>query len=118
MKKFIPFIACVLLCSCSDAFINHKLTFEKAGACGNDQGGIQMLSNINGERYTFDECMNDSFDGKTYTVTRSGDSIFVKFPKGSGAQSRFTITIDIDAKPAYHHIFFEDREVKVVPAKL
>lgn len=106
----------IFFSSCSSSFINHDLKYEKIGECGKENVPIRMISNINGERYEFQQCMNSDFNGKAYTITRDGDSIKVNFPKDGASQSLFRVTLDIDAKPAYHHIFLDGREIKVVPA--
>ena len=112
--KYISYLAVVLLlASCSDSFINHKLKYEKLGACKSQEGPIGIESNINGQRYTFEQCMDDGFTGKEYTVERRADSIFIGFPKSGARQSRFTVTMDIDAKPAYHYIAFDGRPVLI-----
>lgn len=112
---FLLTISCLFF-SCSDSFINHKLKFEKAGDCTGEMKPIRMISNINGERYEFDCCMDGDFDGKAYSVERKGDSIIVGFPKTSGKkQSLFNLTLDIDAKPRYGHIILDGRELIVVP---
>ena len=117
MKYLLGLTISVLLFSCSDSFINHKLSFEKAGHCATAQPGIKMISNINGERYQFDCCMDEDFNGKNYIVERKGDTINVSFPKASAKQSLFKITLDVDAKPAYHLINIDGREVHVVGAE-
>ncbi len=117
MKYYLSLFLVVTLVSCSDAFIKHEMKVEKLGPCVDDRGAIQMLSNINGERYTFNECLEAGFDGKNYNVERNGDSIYVKFPSAAlaGDKQLFKLTLDVDAKPAYHHIFLNGREVHVVP---
>ena len=117
MKYAFTIISCCLLFSCNDPFTNHKLKYEKASDdCSGMSESIKMLSNINGERYEFYTCINDGFDGKNYTVTRMGDSIVVDFPKSATTKmSAYKLTLDVDAKPAYHHIILDGRGVSVVP---
>jgi len=117
MKYALAIIICCLLFSCNDPFINHKLKYEKAGDdCNAIAETINMVSNINGERYEFYTCINDGFDGKNYTVTRVGDSIVVHFPKSANNKmAAYKLTLDVDAKPAYHHIILDGRELTVVP---
>ena len=118
MKYILVIFCAALLFSCSNSFINHELKYEKQGECRPLQKDIQMISNINGERYQFLCCMDDDFDGKAYTVNRSGDSIVVSFPKtATKKQSLYSLVLDIDAKPAYHHIFLDGNEVLVVPSE-
>ncbi len=103
----------IIFSSCNDAFINHKLTYEKIGACTDEKPPVKMLSNIAGERYEFVSCLNDDFDGKNYLVERKGDSIVVNFPNTAAAKSAFKLTLDIDAKPAYRHIILDGSEILV-----
>ena len=113
MKYISLVFTAAIFCSCSDSFINHSLTYEKLGACSNEITPVKMLSNVNGERYELISCINNNFDGKNYLVERKGDSILVTFPKDNAERSSFKLTLDIDAKPVYHHIFLEGKEVLV-----
>jgi len=80
---------------------------------------VKMISNINGERYEFQYCLSDGFDGKNYTIERSGDSLLVKFPIATGKTALYKLTLDIDAKPAYHHITLGagGQTITVLPAE-
>ncbi len=111
-------IAVILLCtSCSDQFINHKMQIEIAGECVSDPSTIKMISNINGERYEFYECLSDSFDGKNYSIDRRGDSLVLVYPTMEGHKSRFKIILDIDAKPAYHFMVLGNQTLVIAPAE-
>jgi hypothetical protein len=114
MKYILLIFTVAILSSCGDgSFINHTLEFRKTGDCIPGEKVVNMLSNIAGERYEFEACLDANFDGKNYNVERKGDSIIVSFPKTATAQSAFKITLDIDAKPEYHHIFLDGKEVIV-----
>jgi hypothetical protein len=116
MKLIILTLLILSLASCSNSFINKKLQFEKIGACNNDVLPTKMISNINGERYEFNYCLDENFDGTNFTVVRSGDSLLVQFPTASKNTALFKLTLDIDAKPAYHHIKLGDGQtIEVVP---
>lgn len=117
MKKLLLPAFLFLLLSCGNApFVKHELKFEKKGGCGPFDPSVRMLSNINGERYELDACMDDDFDGKNYQLSRHGDSLLVSFPKSaSKKQALFHLTMDIDANPAYHYISLDGRSVTVVP---
>ena len=118
MKYAIMFTCCCFLFSCSDSFINHDLKSEKIGDCAVFSESIKMISNINGERYEFLSCIDDGFDGKNYTLVRKGDSVIVDFPKTAAQKkSLYKLILDVDAKPNYHHIILDGREVTVVPAE-
>jgi hypothetical protein len=118
MRYTLVIISCCFLFSCSDSFINHELKFEKLGDCGNYSQTVNMISNINGERYQFFSCIDDNFNGKNFTLVRRGDSVIVDFPKTAAQKkSLFKLILDVDAKPNYHHIILDGREVTVVPAE-
>ena len=115
MRYIVIITCCCLLFSCSDSFINHHLKFEKKGDCSNIPQPIKMISNINGERYEFLCCMDEGFDGKNYTVVRTGDSIIVNFPKtATKKRVEYNLILDIDAKPNYHHIILDGQELTIV----
>ena len=118
MKYALSIICCCFLFSCSDSFINHSLKFEKLGDCSRERGPVEMISNINGERYKFDCCMDNDFDGKGYTVERKGDSVIVSFTKTTEKkQAEYNLILDIDAKPNYHHIILDGEELTIVPSE-
>jgi hypothetical protein len=90
------------------------LKYEKLGDCTEFSRSINMISNINGERYEFFSCIDDGFEGKNYTVDRKGDSIIVNFPKTASAKKAlYKLTLDIDAKPRYRWIVVDERSVAI-----
>ena len=117
MKCFITLTIIVLLSSCSDSFINHTLKAERTGECNQQRQAVKMISNINGERYEFGYCLEDGFNGRDYKLERKGDSLVLSFPGPSTKMAMYKLTLDIDAKPAYHHILLGDQMVEVVGAE-
>jgi len=116
MKKFfILTTAIFLLCSCSNSFINHEMKAEKIGVCTDQKAPIKILSNINGERYEFQYCLEEDFDGKNYSIERNGDSLIVKFAAPTKPTALFKLILDVDAKPPYHHIKLGDQTLTIVP---
>ena len=87
------------------------------GECTGQTSSIKIESNINGERYEFEYCLDDGFDGKSYTIERKGDSLIVSFPKPAAKPALYKLILDIDAKPAYHHIVLGDKTLEIVPAQ-
>lgn len=108
MKYCIILSLTALLFSCSNApFINHKLQAEKINVCTDklSPSNIRMNMNVIGERYEFECCLEEGFDVKNYTIERTVDSVFVKFPSIEGKVTAFyKIVLDIDAKPSYSYI--------------
>lgn len=110
------FVGVILLCcSCSDAFIKHRMEFQKNGSCTTPDPAIRMQSNTNGERYQFSVCLPESFSGTEYQIDRRGDSLWLHFTAPGARNTACMITLDIDAKPAYHYIEIEGQGIQVVP---
>jgi hypothetical protein len=103
MKYILTASLILLLSSCGpDTFINHEMKAEKIGTCTNDAVPVKMTGNINGERYD-------------YTIERSGDSLLVKFPATTKKTVLYKLTLDVDAKPAYHHIKLGEQTLEIAP---
>ena len=69
----------------------------------NQKQKISVDANTIGERFTFQECLNATYDG-AYNVERNGDTVNVQLVKSTGAQALFTITLDINTRPAYNFL--------------
>ncbi len=112
MKYISLFLITAVIYSCNsgEAFINHKLAYKKIGECSAGEKTIGMKSNIAGERYEFEACLNSNFAGDAYTVERKGDSLVVSFQRAAGDKSAFNITLDIDAFPVYDYIVIDGHE--------
>ncbi len=111
--KYIPFSLLVaIVCSCNnnEAFVNHKLEYKKIGGCSDGEKTINMTSNIAGERYEFEACLNSNFAGDAYKVERKGDSLVVSFQRVDGAKAAFNITLDIDAFPVYDYMVIDGHD--------
>lgn len=118
MKYILSAVVLFIISSCSGTFINHHLKAEKTGSCSDQLLPVNMTGNINGERYEFSYCLDENFDEKNYTIVRSGDSLLVQFPAPANKNKTalFKLILDIDAKPAYHHIKLGDQQtIEVVP---
>ena len=117
MRYIITLASIVLLSSCRDSFINHELKAERMGDCSQQEEPVKMESNINGERYEFDYCLEEGYNGKDYKVERKGDSLIVSFPKPLAKKAMYKLILDIDAKPNYHHILLGDKAIEVLAAE-
>lgn len=119
MNYFLTFIILVFLSACGpDNFINHQLQAEKMGSCTNKISPVKITSNINGERYEFEICLEDCFNEKNYIVERKGDSLLVQFPTpGNKPTALYKLILDIDAKPAYRNISLGGRTFAIKPAQ-
>ena len=120
MKSILIFFVSLISISCkTKPFLKHELDYKKISeVCTGKDPMIKMNSNLNGERYEFQECLNDDFDGKNIAVDRKGDTVVVSFRKSQGkkAKALFSITLDIDSYPRYNFMTISDNTFAVTPA--
>jgi hypothetical protein len=108
----------LLLFSCKDRpYLHHKLKLEKLSDQGTGvQSSFQMHSNINGERYEFNKCLDENYEGSIAGITRQGDTVVVHFNnKKTNGQSTFHITLDIDTYPRYHFLTNDGEIFIIIP---
>ncbi len=124
MNKPINYTLCLLLCfaiaTCNikqDPYLNHKLVkAEKLSAsCYEYTPKFSMVSNIVGERYTFQKCLHATYDGQ-YTAERRGDTVVVNFTKAAGPEALYNITLDVDAYPRYNFLTIDGTTFTIIPA--
>ena len=108
----------LLAVSCNRApFVTHKLKFEKiSDNCENLKPSFRMVSNVAGERYEFEKCLDANFAKDMMKVSRQGDTVLVQFPRGTGQTVLDKITLDIDSYPRYNFITIDDETFNVIPS--
>ena len=78
---------CILLmvvtASCkTKPFLKHSMKFEKvADDCSGLSNSFKMNSNLNGERYEFQRCLDVDFQKTQLTSIRQGDTVILKFER-------------------------------------
>src|SRR5215467_13637604 len=98
-------------------FVTHKLKFEKiSDNCENLQPSFRMVSNVAGERYEFEKCLDANFTKDMIKVSRQGDTVLVQFPKPGGRTALDKITLDIDSYPRYNFITIDEETINVIPS--
>src|SRR6476620_1820311 len=98
-------------------FDDHKLKFEKiSDNCENLKPSFRMVSNVAGERYEFEKCLDANFTNDMVKVSRLGDTVLVQFPKTGAHAVLNKITLDIDSYPRYHFITIDDQTIDVIPS--
>ncbi len=110
MNKYIIAIAALLIfqgCDDGKDYLKHKISYERLGNCRDINTNVSVVSNTIGERFVFQECLDDEFKGD-YSVSRKGDTIVVKLDKSSKANALFEVTLDINTRPAYTHLQVND----------
>lgn len=120
MKPILFFLVVMFCLSCeTKPFLKHELEYKKISeTCSNRDPVIKMNSNLNGERYEFQECLDTEFDGKNITVDRKGDTVVVSFNKSQVKKEKalFSIILDIDSYPRYNFMTISDNTFPITPA--
>lgn len=95
----------VMLAACDDGkdYLKHEISYERLGTCKDINNNVSIVANTIGERYVFQECLDDGFKGD-YSVERKGDTIVVKLDKSPRANALFKVTLDLNTRPAYTHL--------------
>jgi len=99
----------------SKPYLKHKVQFEKlAGNCSNLNSKFSMVSNIAGERYEFQECLNTNYNGEC-EVQRKGDTVVVRLFKKQDLNTLYKITLDIDTYPRYNFLTIGENTFSIIP---
>jgi hypothetical protein len=117
----IAFIFMCLVTACENApFVDAEIEYKKlSDDCDTLNSGISLVSNIMGERYEFQQCLDNDFEGQNFTAERKGDTVVVDFSgaKKKPSKALYQITLDIDASPRYRFMSIEGNTFEVVPAQ-
>jgi len=103
LTLIVPFI--IFLGGCkTKPFVKHSLEFEKiSDNCNVMMPGISMNSNLNGERFEFQSCLDADFKKEQVTSTQPNDTtVIIKFERKNSVRALYKLTIDLDAYPRYH----------------
>lgn len=98
-----------------EVHLKHKLAFTKIGSeCTSGMWNYKLVSNTNGERYEFNQCLADNYNG-AYTVVRRGDTLDVHFTDDTSQvqHALYKMELDVDAWPKYTHIYLGEQLLKV-----
>ena len=89
----------------SEPYAKHKLKTEKLpGDCNKLNPYFRLVSNIGGERFEFEKCLDAAFNENSMKVLRQGDTVVVSFEQPAGKTSLYKVTLDIDSYPRYNFI--------------
>ena len=119
MSRLVIFIlfTCIIFSCNRKPFVTHKLKFEKiSDNCENLKPSFRMVSNVAGERYEFEKCVDVNFTRDMLKVSRQGDTVLIQFPKTGGQAVLDKITLDIDSYPRYNFITIDGETFNVIPA--
>ena len=112
---------CILLmvvtASCkTKPFLKHSMKFEKvADDCSGLSNSFKMNSNLNGERYEFQRCLDVDFQKTQLTSIRQGDTVILKFERTKTKQALYNIIVDVDSYPRYNFLTIDGNTFIIVP---
>lgn len=117
-NKWIMILPLFVMTACNrKSFVDHKLKFEKiSDNCENLKPSFRMVSNIAGERYEFEKCLEASFSKDQMKVSRQGDTVLVQFQKSAQQKVLYKIILDIDSYPRYNFITVDEETFNVIPS--
>ena len=119
MKKILFVLVCVsvTMLSCeSKPFLKHKLKFEKVkDDCSGMDMSFHMNSNLNGERYEFQRCLDADFSAEKFQSLRQGDTVVLKFERKNKDQALYKIIVDIDTYPRYNFLTIDGNTFPIIP---
>ena len=119
MTRLIIFLLSLfVLISCNRTpFVNYKLKFEKiSDNCENLKPSFRMVSNVAGERFEFEKCLDANFTKDLIKVSRQSDTVLVRFPKAGVQPVLNKITLDVDSYPRNDFITIDDETFNVIPS--
>ncbi len=84
-------------------FVKHDLSFEKVSDDCNDMNtNFSMNSNLNGERFELQRCLDADFKEEQLTSKQVNDTtVVLQFERKNSNQALYKLTIDLDAYPRY-----------------
>ena len=98
-------------------YLKHEVKFTRlSDHCAAKSDKFEMNSNINGERYVFQECLDPDFDKDRLVVERQSDTVVVQFKRSNPAQALYEIVLDIDSYPRYSFLTIGDNTLTIIPA--
>lgn len=112
-----PLVVILAGISCeTKPFLKHELKFEKVkDDCSDMNPGFRMNSNLNGERYEFQRCLDADFSADKLTSIRQGDTVILKFERTNKQQALFDITVDVDSYPRYNFLTIDGNTFPIIP---
>src|SRR5262245_12027914 len=104
MKPIYVFFITLTLVACkTKPYVKHSVSFEKiADGCAQQATGLSMNSNLNGERYEFQSCLDADLKKEQITSFQANDStVVIKFERKNSQRALYKLTLDVDAYPRY-----------------
>jgi hypothetical protein len=97
------------------SFVKHSLDFEKiADKCSEQVASISMNSNLNGERFELQACLDADFKKEQVISSQPNDTtVIIKFERKNSQQALYKLTIDLDAYPRYSLLVLDGDSIQM-----
>ena len=109
----------LVLFSCDvkqDPYLKHKVKLEKVSDnCSGKSDKFNMNSNTNGERYTFQECLDANSSDKNVIIERRKDTVSIQFKRTGQGTQLYNLTIDINTQPQYNWLIVGENTIAIIP---
>ena len=117
MKYLIAFLLMAMVGCETKPFTKHELKFSKVkDDCQGMNPAFKMNSNLNGERYEFQRCLDGDFNAGQLESIRQGDTVVLKFTRTPGAkQALYDLIVDVDSYPRYNFLTIDGETFTIIP---
>lgn len=98
-------------------FTKHELKFSRVkDDCQGMSAAFKMNSNLNGERYEFQRCLDEDFSASQLESIRQGDTVVLKFTRTPGKkQAMYDLIVDVDSYPRYNFLTIDGETFTIIP---
>jgi hypothetical protein len=120
MRIFFALLIIVIVAGCkTKPFVKHSLDFERVSdKCNEAAPGISMNSNLNGERFELQSCLDADFKKEQITSFQPNDTtVVIKFERKNSKQALYKLTIDLDAYPRYSLLILDGDSIHMKPVE-
>lgn len=116
MKKLIILGLLALVACETKPHITWDLSFEKAAdECTEQSTGMKMNSNLNGERYEFQLCLDPGFTKSQMHCVQRGNVVDVTFERTTDNLALFNLVFDLDVFPRYDTLIIDGNPISIKP---
>ena len=118
MRLFIIVISLLMLaCDVSTKpYLKHEVELSYATGSCNEKTAMRVETNIIGERYHFQDCLQPGFSAKEVQVQRRGDTVAILYGRQSNTGQLVNFIVAIQTHPRYHFININGQTFPVVTA--
>jgi hypothetical protein len=117
MRLIVALLACGIFSACeTKPYVKHELEFTRiADDCSAMNTDFHMNSNLNGERYEIERCLDADFSKEQLTSVQRGTVVELKFERKNPKQALYKLVIDVDAYPRYDTLIIDGTAILIHP---